>query len=190
MLARSPTPPISTDGSLHTGQHTLFNDLVREYYNGILVFLTYKVGSAELGLELAQETFLNVWKVFPPSFLDDKKRLKNWLYCIARNKAIDYQRQNKKPWSFFQQDEEDSLEQVLTIDSWEDRVCERDLVRQALNYVKPQYRLCLLLQILGGFEQREIAELLGINPNSVSVYVSRGMEQLRKAYRLLTNEQE
>lgn len=188
MLARSPTRPASSDTMQHAGEQTLFDELVREYYSGILVFLTYRVGNAELGLELTQETFLNVWKVFPPAFLDDKKRLKNWLYCIARNKAIDYGRQNKRPWSFFQLDESESLEQVLTIDSWEDQVCEQDLVRQALDDVRPQYRLCLLLQILGGFEQREIAALLGINPNSVSVYVSRGMEQLRKAYQRLANE--
>jgi RNA polymerase sigma factor (sigma-70 family) len=51
-----------------------------------------------------------------------------------------------------------------------------------LAQLAPQSRTCLLLQLVAGFSQREIAESLGISEKSVSAYVSRGREQFRRAY--------
>jgi RNA polymerase sigma-70 factor (ECF subfamily) len=58
-------------------------------------------------------------------------------------------------------------------------------VKLALAQVSPRYRACLLLQLVAGFSQREIAQSLNMSEKSVSVYVSRGSEQFRQAYERL-----
>ena len=50
--------------------------------------------------------------------------------------------------------------------------------------VHPKFRACLLLQ-LEGFDQQEIAQLLGLSKNSVATYVSVAREQFRRAYHRL-----
>src|SRR6266568_4511321 len=47
---------------------------------------------------------------------------------------------------------------------------------------------CVLLQDQWGFSQREIACLLSISEKSVSAYISRGREQLRRLYTHLAAE--
>jgi RNA polymerase sigma factor (sigma-70 family) len=66
-----------------------------------------------------------------------------------------------------------------------ERVAEVEQIQQAMSKITPKYRACLLLQIVGGFSQREIAELLSIREKSVSIYVKRGSEQFRQAYSAL-----
>jgi DNA-directed RNA polymerase specialized sigma24 family protein len=79
----------------------------------------------------------------------------------------------------------------LSISGPEEQVAEAEHIRQALAKVSLKYRTCLLLQLVADFSQRQIASSLKISEKSVSIYVSRGCEQLRLAYLQLsqTNEQ-
>jgi hypothetical protein len=54
-------------------------------------------------------------------------------------------------------------------------------------WVSPQYRVCVLLQNVWGYSQREIAETLKITEKAVSSNVSRGHKQLRMAYQNMAN---
>ena len=72
----------------------------------------------------------------------------------------------------------------------EEQVAESEHIRQALAKVSLQYRSCLLLQLVADFSQRQIAASLNISEKSVSVYVSRGCEQFRKAYQQLSRTSE
>ena len=65
---------------------------------------------------------------------------------------------------------------------------EAQQVAAAMAQLTPKYRICLLLQLEGGFSQREIAHLLHLTEKSVSVYVSRGREEFRRAYQRLEDE--
>lgn len=72
----------------------------------------------------------------------------------------------------------------------EEHAGEAEYVALALARVSPQCRTCLLLQIEGGFSQREVAQLLGISEKSVSAYTSRGRQQFRQAYQCLESKSE
>ena len=47
--------------------------------------------------------------------------------------------------------------------------------------------MCVLLQDVWGYSQREIAETLAISEKAVSSNVSRGHKQLRTAYQNMAN---
>ncbi len=55
------------------------------------------------------------------------------------------------------------------------------MMEQALAHVSPRPRMCMLLQIVGDFQQREIAEIMDMEVSHVSTYVKRGLVQLSKA---------
>ena len=117
------------------------------------------------------------------SHLRDASRFDSWLYRIARNLARNWlQRQRIVQWLPLPEQEDVSCPHQLSVTGFEHIVEERMLLKEALARVAPQYRECVILQVVQGMPQKTIAALLGLSQESVSKYVSRGLEQLRQVY--------
>jgi RNA polymerase sigma-70 factor (ECF subfamily) len=170
------------------GEMDAFNALFSRYSARICTYLARMVGNDEEGRDLAQETFLKAWSTLPE--IREPTRFSSWLYRIATNIAIDYLRAQKLrrwlPWP--QSGKESEQKRSLQMLDPTARIAETDHIRQALVRITPRYRACLLLQIEGGFSQREIATLLHLSEKSISIYVQRGCEQFRQAYQHLAPE--
>ncbi len=150
--------------------------LYQHYFPPIYNYLYRMVGNAEDAEDLTMETFLRVWRRLPR--LPDERHFRSWLYAIARHTALDYIRKRKRPPLAGSLDREGSDE---TVAQFEDRLEDQELVRLALEQVSPTQRACLILEIKG-FSLAEIAKSVGMSERSVRFYISRGREQLRKAY--------
>ena len=73
------------------GDEQAFTVLYERYFGTIALYLTRMVGGEDpIGSELAQETFLKVWRALPT--LRQREAFVSWLYCIATRVAYDYQR--------------------------------------------------------------------------------------------------
>lgn len=163
-----------------------FTDLFNCYLSGICGYVAGMVRYLEDRDELVQEVFLKVWKELPK--LKYVSRFKPWLYRIAANVVFDYLRYQKSRQRFWWRSLDDHLEDYEGLDnsrSFEEYIAEEELIRQALRQVSPKYRQCLLLEIEGKLSRSEIAEVTGINLQSVGAYISRGREQCRQAYQRL-----
>lgn len=172
-----------------SGDPDAFNSLFHSYNSRICTYLARMVGNDEEGRDLAQETFFKAWRTLPG--LLDPTCFGPWLYRIATNVAIDHLRTQKSrrwlPWP--RADTPSAAEEPFqTLDSTAG-VAETEHVRQALASITPKYRACLLLQIEGGFPQREIAALLHLSEKSISIYVQRASEQFRLTYTRLASDQ-
>ncbi len=187
-------PPDSAQAQLaeiidaaRTGDQKAFTQLY-EYFNApICTYIAHLVGSDEMGRDLAQETFIRAWKGLPK--LQGELSFRPWLYRIATNVARTHlQRErliNRLPWK---DEQKHSTQGVLSVAGPEEQVGEQECISQVLAALPPQPRMCLLLQHVAGFAQREIALILGISEKSVSAYVSRGREQFRLTYFQLKGE--
>ncbi len=191
--AQNPGPSELPDGVLvvmaQAGDSAALETLFARYNTRICLYLVRMVGDNGIGCELAQETFMKAWEALPR--LRNNTRFMSWLYRIATNLAHDYQRHSRLiqwlPWEKHEEAEEHS---ALSIAGPEQQVEETELLKLALRQVSLKYRACVILQIVEELPQRQIAELLGIKENSISKYVSRGLQELRQAYACLTNEQD
>jgi RNA polymerase sigma-70 factor (ECF subfamily) len=158
-----------------------FEVLHERYHSQINRYLIRKVGDDNAGDELAQEIFLKAWLKLPG--LREPTRFINWLYRIARNRALDYQRHIQRfPQIPLDMYPDGGGERALTVAGPEEGVEQRELIRLALKQVTPTYRSCLILYVIEGLSQREIAERLKMKDTSVSKYISRGKEELRQNY--------
>lgn len=162
-----------------SGDEAAFSRLFEQYNAPICAYLGCLVGNAEVGRDLAQETFLRAWRGL--SGLTDTKSFKSWLFRIATNLAHSHMRRERLmswlPWHEQRAHEEDAW-----IEGPEMQAETIERVHQTLAQLGTQARICLLLQLYAGFSQREIATVLAISEKSVSAYVSRGREQFRKLY--------
>ena len=163
------------------GDHQAFASLFEAYNARICTYLARLVGDDDLGRDLAQDTFIAAWRALPQ--IIDELRFGPWLYRIATNTARSHLRRARLlcllPFGL-----ENSHAQRAPSNEPEPgaRLAAVERIKLALATLAPQRRICLLLQVEGGFSQREIAAALGISEKSVSAYVSRGREQFRQAH--------
>ena len=69
------------------GDRNAFGELVRRHYQGVVLVVTRMCGDTGLAEDAAQEAFMRAW-VNLRSF-QTKGSLRNWLYRIAINAALD-----------------------------------------------------------------------------------------------------
>lgn len=187
-------PPDSAQAQLaeiievaRTGDQKAFTQLYEHYNAPICTYIAHYIGNDEVGRDLAQETFIRAWKGLPK--LQGDISFRPWLYRIATNVARTHlQRERLVNWLPRKGEQKNSPQSVLSVAGPEEQIGEQDCITQVLATLPPQPRMCLLLQHVAGFSQREIATILSISEKSVSAYVSRGREQFRLTYFQLKGE--
>jgi RNA polymerase sigma-70 factor (ECF subfamily) len=154
---------------------SLYNDAINRY-------LAHTIGNDGVGCELAQETFFKAWTKLPQ--LRQVESFPGWLYRIASNCAHDYLRT-------LPQLKDVSLDSCysLSVAGPEEALEQSELLKQALAQVPAKYREALILYTVEGLPQRLIATMLNINERSVSKYIARGKDYLRKHYLQLTGKE-
>ena len=113
--------------------------------------------------------------------LNDKKVIKdekNWLIRCTINKGVDFLRKNKKIVSNETVAKSDNT--LQTIDSQLDLISISNLISKL--DAKDQSLVVLYSE---GYSYKEIAEITGMNFNSVGKTLSRILEKLRKDYETL-----
>ncbi len=91
-------PHAETETALITkaqhGDRHAYGELVRQHHPGVVNVVYRLCGDAELAQDAAQDTFIQAW-LHLPSFRPGSS-LRNWLYRIAVNAALDVIRRNAK----------------------------------------------------------------------------------------------
>jgi RNA polymerase sigma-70 factor (ECF subfamily) len=127
--------------------------------------------------DLAQETFVRVfrsWSTFQPG------NVEGWLYRITRNLFLSgAKRAGTMKFGCPLDDDMTGLPVGRSpAELMEDYLFDPD-VEAALSAVSPAFREAVVLTDVAELSRTEIADLLGINPATVSTRVFRGRRQLR-----------
>jgi RNA polymerase sigma factor (sigma-70 family) len=132
--------------------------------------------------DLVQEMASQAWKSFPR--YDARWRFSTWLYRIALNVAISFQRRE----STRRQHLAPAGAEVLEVSSQADAEPTEDvaLLYRFIGRLDTLNR-ALMLMYLDGQSHAEIAEVLGISPANVSTRVGRLKERLRDDFRDVGN---
>jgi RNA polymerase sigma-70 factor (ECF subfamily) len=132
---------------------------------------------ANIAEELTQETLLTVWH--KASFFDPSRAgVSTWIFTIARNIRIDYQRRDRRPKPV----ETDPSEETDAAPSSEQLMMaqERDMrVRQALRSLSEEQVTIIQLSFFHEKPHSEIARDLGIPLGTVKSRVRLAMNRLR-----------
>ena len=77
-------------------------EIIRDYKDGLILYLNSFVGNIHTAEELAEDTFVLLGIKKPKD--KGKGSFKTWLYTIGRNVAVDYLRRNSKRTEIFTED--------------------------------------------------------------------------------------
>jgi RNA polymerase sigma-70 factor (ECF subfamily) len=165
-----------------------FEALLRRHRAPLFTFLLRMLGDRERAEDLAQETFLRIVK--GAAAWEQRARFSTWLYTIARNLCVDASRRDKfrRADSLDQTGPDDDPPLVDSVPGREvapDRGAEssrlRPVLQRALLSLPVEQREVFILREQAGVPFKEIAELVGVNENTVKSRMRYALEGLRKA---------
>lgn len=135
--------------------------------------------------DLTSDTYSRAWKGRKRFSGNDQDAL-CWLFTIARHLVIDAHRKMKKRQYETIERLGDNTLDALTIPtdiSLEDRVANRELFSHlwlVMQNLPNDRREMLVLRYILGWQIKQIAEYLEMEENTVSVYIRRSLELIRK----------
>jgi RNA polymerase sigma-70 factor (ECF subfamily) len=137
------------------------------------------VGDREVALDLAQDTFLQVYKEIGKT--SGELKLDAWIYRIATNYGLRYLNR-KHLRQMIHLEGPDGMEDSLATAGPEDQSVTRIVVQQALARMNPKDAAILQLHFGNGFSYEEIGHILNMSSEAVRKRVARGMEKFRALY--------
>jgi RNA polymerase sigma-70 factor (ECF subfamily) len=167
------------------GDRDAFAAIVTRYAGAIYQFSYRYVRNGPDAEDVAQETFLRIWKNLKK--YDRSRTFTTWLFAIAKNASLDLIKKKKMtPFSAFG-DEDDAVEAALASaivapGDADLRLDERFLaeeLRGSLSRLPEHYRSVLMMRYTDNLKFREIAERLHEPIDTVKSRHRRGIAFLR-----------
>lgn len=162
------------------GDRNAFSELVRIHAQGVLNVVYRMCGDMQVAEDAAQETFIQAWLRLPS--YRPQASLRNWLYRIAVNSAIDMLRKEKRILPGAVEDlslKESEPGPEALVASFE----RTEMVQEAVLALPDASRAVLVLREFEDLSYQEIAEALDIPVGTV-------MSRLNYARKLLKEKLE
>lgn len=149
------------------------------YADAIFRHCYFRVFSRERAKELSQEAFLKTWEYLASG--KEVENLRAFLYRVATNLIIDESR--KKKSNSIDELSERGFDPPATrgAGAMED-ISDGKFAMEMLRTLDRKYRDAILLRYVDDLTPKEIAGILGENENTVSVWIHRGLIELRKRF--------
>lgn len=162
------------------GSRDAVDRMVREHGGWVRGVIYATLGRRDLVDDVAQQVWAKVWRRI--GSLNDPRRLRSWLYSIARNAAIDASQDRRRRYSV-------GLDWVS--DDLSDRpargpvgVAVRSEIRQtllrAVESLPALYREPFVLRHLEDWSYAQIGDLLGLSVETVETRLVRARRLLRE----------
>jgi RNA polymerase sigma-70 factor, ECF subfamily len=139
------------------GDRTAMKALYDAHSDALHRFLASRLGDAFEAADVAQETFLEVWR--RPDRFGGRSRFRTWLFGIARNKAIDRIRKSRR--TFLAEPDECAVDDAPNPEDVAVAASEAALVRACIAKLSDAHRSAIHLAFYGEFRYEEIAEIEG-----------------------------
>lgn len=168
------------------GDRAAFKTLAERYYGRIHRMLTSLTRNEDTALDLTQETFVRAIQALPDFNMTSS--FYTWIYRIARNLALD--RFRRKKTAGHQSEYNDGVGQTTaaglgqTVPLEPSRAVAAqeslDVVRAALDELRPEYREIILLREVEDMSYEEISETLGLKMGTVMSRLFQARMKLRE----------
>jgi RNA polymerase sigma-70 factor, ECF subfamily len=146
---------------------TAFEPAVSPLYAGLVRRLVVVLGDADEAQDVAQDAYFQAFRAWERF---DGSDVRAWLYTIGLRLAFNQLRRRRRRLAALRR---------IDVKPWRDPV-DPDLWA-ALRELDPQARSALMLNVIDGYTQTEIAEMLSVPVGTVSSWISRSRVRLREA---------
>ena len=169
------------------GNESAFAVLTERHLSAVCGFARKYVGDADKAEDIAQETFVKVWKNIKT--FDTKRNFRSWIFTIAKNTALDYLRQRENiPLSLLEDENgETTIDRFIPVASTPDDILDGKLLvlraKEALADVADKQRKIFSLRTELDMTFKDISILLKMPLNTVKSGYRRTLLTLRNNLR-------
>ncbi len=169
-----------------------FRDLVERYQAKVFSIIYGILRNRNDADDIAQQVFAKIY--FSIANFDFRSSLLTWIYKITVNECYDYLRKRRVRKLVYESDfsEEDSRRMqnseaaMDSAPSVEGSLARRDYVMKLLAKVSEEDRNLMLWKEVEGHSIEELAEMTGMNENTIKVKLFRARQKLLKAAQRLS----
>lgn len=147
-----------------------------DFADAIFRHCFFRVSNREIALDLTQETFTKTWDyIFAGKEIDD---IRSFLYKVAGNLIIDYYRKKKSTsLDLLQEDgfdlRDDDHEKIRDFSEGQE-------ILRVVEKLDDGHKTVIIMRFVEGFTPKEIANVLDVTENVVSVRINRGLKKIRE----------
>lgn len=152
-------------------------EIIRDYKDGLILYLTSIVGNIRIAEELTEDTFVLIGTKKPKD--KGKASFKTWLYTIGRNTAIDYLRKNSKHTCVPFDDNPELLNDENDIEISYIKKEQQIAVHHSMRRLKAEYQQILWLIYFEELSNKEAALIMKQSVHSIETLVYRARKALR-----------
>jgi RNA polymerase sigma-70 factor (ECF subfamily) len=166
------------------GDRGAFSELVRQHYPGVIRVVHRMCGDVQLAEDAAQEAFIRAWVNL--ANYDPRSPLRNWLYRIAVNAALDMLRRKTDDTL----SDDDALMVADQAPGPEAAMIRNEriaLLQRAVQSLPEAARSVLVLKEYGELSYQEIAGVLDIPIGTVMSRLNYARNRLRELLRGVTS---
>ncbi len=170
------------------GDELAFREIVERHQAKVFSIIYGILRNRNDAEDIAQQVFTKVY--FSIKKFDFRSSVLTWIYKITVNECYDYLRKKKVRKLVYESDfAGDDNTQLLdaagqTTDPEvpvDERLANRDLLMKLLEKVSDEDRSLILMKEVEGHSVAELAEMTGINENTIKVKLFRARQKLVKA---------
>lgn len=173
-----------------------FEEQLISLFSEMYLRLRLKTSEDYIADDLMQITCKKAWESF--DHLRDRTKFKSWIFCILNNTLSDYYRNlyREREYLTFSSDPEEDVKNRRNINSYLSgelviqetaSAClideeHRNILWQAFEQLSEKQKTLLKLWMLNENSQKEIADITGMNYNTVRTEIHRGLAKLTKIF--------
>ena len=158
------------------GNKQAFEKLVIRHKDHIIYFISRYTKNTDIAEDISQDVF--VYLLLHKEQYDFKYSFKTYLYMIAKCRALNYLRSEKKVLPITDYNnlyiENNDLEEIVYKNQ------KSNYIRKVINKLKPDYQAVICLASIEGFKYKEIAKIMGKNVGQVKVMLNRAKKKLKE----------
>lgn len=154
-------------------------EIIRDYKDGLILYLNSFVGNIYTAEEIAEETFIKL-VVKKPKFRG-KSTFKTWLYAVGRNTATDYLRKSSKNSCSSIDDFPNLASDEADLEKSYIREEQKISVHKALKMLNPEYSQVLYLIYFEDFSNSQAAQIMKKNNRQIENLIYRAKKSLKTA---------
>ena len=153
-------------------------ELVREYKDGLMLYLNSLVGDLHVAEDLAEDTFVKLAVKKPPD--RGGASFRTWLYAMGRHRAIDWMRRNRHRRELSLEELQELAADGESLEESYLREEQKIAVHRAMGKLKEDYRQILWLVYFEGFAVKDAAWVMGKSAHGGETLIYRARRALKE----------
>ena len=167
-----------------SGSDEAFGILVRRHHKAIHALAWRKVGDFHVAEEIAQDTFVQVYKNL--SQLRNPNQFSGWMYVIATRLCLKWIQKHQPAIQSLEDTPVEEIDEASythhVVEQQEIEIAEdrHELVEKLLSKLPESERTVVTLHYLGEMTSKEIGRYLGVSVNTIKSRLRRGRKRLQE----------